>query len=71
MSAFPAAAWVTAVRRALAEGPVDALAHSDPRGRPELREALAVYLARARGVQVAPDRLVICSGFTQGLGRPA
>src|SRR5580704_10193243 len=39
-----------------------------PRGRPELRQALAGYLARARGVQVTPDRIVICSGFTQGLG---
>ena len=33
-----------------------------------MRQALAGYLARARGVQVTPDRIVICSGFTQGLG---
>ena len=38
-------------------------------GRPlELRVALADYLARARGVRAAADRIVICSGFTQALG---
>jgi len=28
---------------------------------------LAGYLARARGVRASPDRIVVCSGFTQGL----
>jgi GntR family transcriptional regulator / MocR family aminotransferase len=28
---------------------------------------LAGYLARTRGVRATPDRLVVCSGFTQGL----
>ena len=32
--------------------PSDALGYGDPRGRPELRQALAGYLARARGVRV-------------------
>ena len=39
----------------------------DPRGRVELREALAEYLARARGVRTEPDRIVICSGFAHAL----
>ena len=47
--------------------PFDALGYGDPRGRPELRLALAGYLARARGVVADPDRIVVCSGFTQGL----
>src|SRR6185437_11333890 len=34
---------------------------------PELRTALAGYLARARGVITSPDRIVICSGFAHGL----
>ena len=34
----------------------------DPRGRPELREALAEYLGRARGVRTSPDTIVICAG---------
>jgi GntR family transcriptional regulator/MocR family aminotransferase len=67
VTAFPRAAWLAAARRALNEAPPGALAYGDPRGRPELRTALAAYLARARGVRTAPDRIVICAGFTQGL----
>ncbi len=47
--------------------PSEAFGYGDPRGRPELRAALAAYLARARGVRAAPDRIVICSGFAQAL----
>ncbi len=43
------------------------LGYGDPRGLPELRAVLAGYLARARGVRASPDRIVVCSGFTQGL----
>ena len=67
-AAFPRSAWLAATRRALAAAPAEALGYIDPQGRPELRQALAGYLARARGVQLTPDRIVICSGFTQGLG---
>jgi GntR family transcriptional regulator/MocR family aminotransferase len=67
VSAFPRAAWIAAVRRAVTGAPAEALGYADPRGRPELRQALAGYLARARGVEVTPDRIVVCSGFTQGL----
>jgi GntR family transcriptional regulator/MocR family aminotransferase len=67
LAAFPRTAWVSATRRALAAAPYDALAYGDPRGRPELRVALAAYLARARGVVAQPERVVVVSGFTQGL----
>jgi len=67
LSAFPRSAWLAAARRALTAAPFDALGYGDPRGRPELRVALAGYLARVRGVVADPDRLVVCSGFTQGL----
>ena len=67
LAAFPTAAWVTALRRALLAAPTDALGYGDPRGRPELREALAGYLARVRGVATSPNRIVVCSGFTQAL----
>src|SRR5882757_5257476 len=68
LSAFPRQEWLAAARRALAGAPAVALGYGDPRGRPELRLALADYLARARGVRVTADRIVVCSGFTQGLG---
>jgi GntR family transcriptional regulator/MocR family aminotransferase len=67
LSAFPRAAWLSATRRALAKAPYSALGYSDPRGIPELRSALAEYLARARGVAADPEHIVICSGFAQGL----
>ena len=67
LSAFPRPAWLAAARRALNAAPSRALGYGDPRGRPELRTALAAYLARARGVRATPDRIVICTGFTQGL----
>ncbi|MET9418219.1 PLP-dependent aminotransferase family protein [Streptomyces klenkii] len=68
VSAFPRAAWLAAARRAMAAAPHDAFGHVDERGRIELRTALAGYLARARGVHADPERIVVCAGFTQGLG---
>ncbi|MDT0319941.1 MocR-like pyridoxine biosynthesis transcription factor PdxR [Streptomyces millisiae] len=64
---FPRAAWLTSARRALAAAPNSAFGVGDPRGRTELRGALAEYLARARGVRAEPDRIVICSGFAHAL----
>jgi GntR family transcriptional regulator/MocR family aminotransferase len=67
LSAFPRTAWLAAARRALNAAPAPALGYSDPRGRPELRRALAGYLARARGVRASPDTIVVCAGFAHGL----
>jgi GntR family transcriptional regulator / MocR family aminotransferase len=67
LSLFPRPGWLAAGRRAVQAAPSDALGYADPRGRPELREALAGYLSRARGVRAHPDRIVVCAGFTQGL----
>jgi GntR family transcriptional regulator/MocR family aminotransferase len=47
--------------------PDDTLGYGDPRGLRVLREALAGYLGRARRVAVDPARIVVCTGFTQGL----
>jgi GntR family transcriptional regulator / MocR family aminotransferase len=66
-AAFPRTAWLAAARRALTAAPSDAFGYTDPRGRPELRVALADYLARVRGVRADPDRIMVCAGFTQGL----
>jgi GntR family transcriptional regulator / MocR family aminotransferase len=67
LSAFPRAAWLAAARRALAAAPSQALGYGDPRGRPELRRALAGYLSRARGVAASPENIVVCAGFGHGL----
>ncbi|MET8175614.1 MocR-like pyridoxine biosynthesis transcription factor PdxR [Streptomyces clavifer] len=66
-SAFPRSAWVASARRALTRAPHDAFGPGDPQGRPELREALAGYLARVRGVRTSADRIVLCSGAAHAL----
>ncbi|MGN5238917.1 MocR-like pyridoxine biosynthesis transcription factor PdxR [Rhodococcus sp. SJ-3] len=66
-SAFPRAAWSTSARRAINAAPSEAFGVGDPRGRPELRDALADYLARARGVRVDAELIVICAGFAHAL----
>ncbi|KOV99432.1 GntR family transcriptional regulator [Streptomyces sp. NRRL B-1140] len=66
-SAFPRTAWLTSYRRALQQAPHEVFGPGDPAGRRELREALTEYLARARGVRTAPDRIVVCSGFAHAL----
>ncbi|MEU6231587.1 PLP-dependent aminotransferase family protein [Kitasatospora sp. NPDC047058] len=68
VSLFPRSAWLSATRRALATAPHAAFDYSSPLGRIELREALTAYLARVRGVRTDPDHLLVCAGFTQGLG---
>ncbi|BCL28218.1 PLP-dependent aminotransferase family protein [Streptomyces aurantiacus] len=67
LASFPRAEWLKATRRALTAAPNDAFGYGDPRGRVELRTALAGYLARARGVRADPEHLLICSGFVHGL----
>jgi GntR family transcriptional regulator/MocR family aminotransferase len=67
VTSFPASAWVRSLRRALAAAPASIYGYGDPRGRAELRRALAEYLGRARGVRVDPDRIVVVSGYVQAL----
>ena len=67
LSAFPRTAWLAAARRATLATPATTFDYPDPRGLAELRATLAEYLARARGVRVSPDLLLVTSGFTQSL----
>ena len=67
LSAFPRRAWLATTRKVLAAAPDHLLGYPDPRGLPQLREALADYLARARGVTADPAHIVICAGFAHGL----
>ncbi|WP_327065350.1 MocR-like pyridoxine biosynthesis transcription factor PdxR [Kitasatospora sp. NBC_01302] len=66
-ASFPRGAWLAAGRRALTAAPAEAFGPGDPRGRPELRRALADYLARVRGVRADPERIVVCAGFAHAL----
>ena len=67
VSAFPRKEWLAATRRALRSAPDSALRYGDPRGLAVTREALAGYVARARGVRTDAERIVVCAGFVQAL----
>lgn len=67
LAEFPRTQWLAAARRALSAAPYDAFGYGDAAGRVELRTALASYVARVRGVEVEPQRVVICAGFHHGL----
>lgn len=66
-ASFPTSAWLRATRRALAVAPAEVYGYGDPRGRIELRTALAGYLGRARGVLTTPEQIVVTSGYVQAL----
>ena len=67
LAAFPRRGWLAAARKAVNAAPDRRRGYPDPRGLPQLRQALAGYLARARGVVADPERIVVCAGFTHGL----
>jgi GntR family transcriptional regulator/MocR family aminotransferase len=64
---FPREIWLRSLRAALRDSPLDSLGYGDPRGLPDLREALAGYLGRVRGADADPEHMLVCTGFTQGL----
>jgi len=65
LASFPRDGWLRSLRTALRASPHDALGYGDPRGVPELREALSDYLGRVRGTAADPEHMLICTGFTQ------
>lgn len=67
-TAFPRPLWLRCLKEALRGAPSESLSYVDPEGQRPLRVALAAYLGRARGLRVAPDDVLVTSGFTQGLG---
>ncbi len=64
LSAFPRAAWLRAEREVLATASSDDLGYADPQGVPALRQALAAWLARSRGMTVGAERIIVTSGVT-------
>ncbi len=67
VSSFPRAAWLRAIRRALASAPNDLFGYLAGSGVPQLRTAIADYLNRVRGTLAQPDQIVICTGYAQGI----
>ena len=64
---FPQKEWGRLYRGICESLPGRAFRYSSPGGIWELREAIAAYLFRVRGIRVPPERVMITSGSTQGL----
>jgi GntR family transcriptional regulator/MocR family aminotransferase len=67
VSSFPRAAWLRAIRGALASAPNDLFGYLAGSGVPQLRTAIADYLNRVRGTLANPDQIVISTGYAQGI----
>lgn len=68
VSSFPRAAWSRCLRDAVAAIDVHDLGYGDAIGVERLRASLADHLGRVRGVVAEPERVVVTTGYLQGLG---
>jgi len=67
LASFPRGDWVWATREACRSVPTPDLDYGDPRGSAVLRQVVAAYLGRVRAAAADPERIVICTGYAQGL----
>ena len=65
---FPRESWLRSLRAAVHEAPLRAVEEPDPRGVPELRDALMDYLVRVRAAAPEPEHTLITGGFTHAFG---
>lgn len=68
---FPAELWGRLLLRRWTRSSAALLAHIDPRGYAPLRQAVADYVATARGVRCAPEQVLIVNGSQQALSLAA
>jgi GntR family transcriptional regulator/MocR family aminotransferase len=68
LAAFPRAAWLRAERSVFGQLSPSEFGYGDPRGAPALRQAVASWLARTRGIRVDPGEVCIVAGVAQALG---
>jgi GntR family transcriptional regulator/MocR family aminotransferase len=64
---FPVDAWRTLTKRVLDYPPKELMGYGPTEGLPRLREALARYLQRSRGVRCSPDQVIVVNGSQQAL----
>ena len=67
LSSFPRTDWAWAIKQACTRAASADLGYGDPRGSSELREVLAGYLRRVRAADASPARMIISTGFAQGI----
>ncbi len=64
---FPIDAWRTLTKRVLDYPPKELLGYGPTEGLPQLREALARYLQRSRGVRCDASQVLVVNGSQQAL----
>jgi GntR family transcriptional regulator/MocR family aminotransferase len=67
LAAFPRTAWLRAERAVLDGLSPSSFGYGDPRGAGPFRLAVANWLARNRGIRVAPDEVIVVAGVAQAL----
>ncbi len=67
LTAFPRAAWLRSERAVLDTLAASNLGYGDIRGTPQLRGAVADWLARNRGIRTDPEDVLIVAGTSQAL----
>src|ERR1700685_4666491 len=67
LSSFPRTDWAWAVKQACTQAASADLVSGDPCGSAVLREVLAGYLRRVRAAAASPARMIISTGFAQGI----
>ena len=68
LASFPREDWTWATREACLRVATSDLDYGDPRGSAALRRVVAAYLRRVRAAAADQERIVVCTGFAQGLG---
>lgn len=64
---FPRFLWQQLLHKASEELPLENFGYTGPQGLPALREEIAAWLFRSRGLKVASEDIFITAGATQGL----
>jgi GntR family transcriptional regulator/MocR family aminotransferase len=64
---FPRREWLAAVRESIMTMPDAELNYGDRRGTEKLRQTLAAYLGRVRGVSATAETVLVTHGYTQAL----
>ncbi|MFD1953098.1 PLP-dependent aminotransferase family protein [Paenibacillus thailandensis] len=65
LSRFPRRVWNKCVREIIDSEPAEVFAYGDVQGTPALREAIARYLFRMKGITCDPGQIVITSGTSE------